>query len=65
MTSKKPTSKKGGKTKYEPSQLFVNPNGVLCYTVKLYNREIFTMIDVQPYLFDKRGCVEDWKYKHI
>lgn len=66
MTSKKPTSKKDGKIKDELSQLFVNHNGVLCYTVKLYEIDIYTMIGVQPYLYtNERGCIKGWRYTHI
>ena len=65
MTLRKPSPGRKEKRNDEKSNLFINPNGVLCYTVEIYKQKLFTMIDVQPYLFDKRGCIEDWRYKHI
>lgn len=28
--------------------LFINPHGILCYTVALFGRELFTAINVTP-----------------
>lgn len=47
--------------------IFVNPSGLLCYTVILFGRPLFTVIDVVP-RFDGHGIdgdiinENDWIY---
>jgi hypothetical protein len=48
--------------------LFVNPHGVLCATVILFGKPLFTMIDVQPRFdgYDVEGKIinpDDWSYE--
>lgn len=47
--------------------LFVNPNGKLCFTVVLFGKEIFTIIDVVPQFdgYDVNGNIinlNDWSW---
>lgn len=47
------------------SYLFVNPIGVLCFTAVLFNRQLFTVIDVHPRFdgYDVNGKIineNDW-----
>lgn len=47
--------------------IFVNPSGLLCYTVVLFGRPLFTMIDVVPQFdgYDVNGDIideNDWSY---
>jgi hypothetical protein len=49
--------------------LFINPNGMLCYTIILFGKPLFTMIDVQPRFdgYDVNGKVinmNDWTWIH-
>ncbi len=49
--------------------LFVNPNGILCKTIVIFNRPLFTMIDVIPEIdgYDVSGKIiniDDWSYNH-
>lgn len=49
------------------SKLFVNPNGQLCFEVRLFNKALFTMIDVEPQFdgYDVGGNIlnfEDFSY---
>lgn len=39
--------------------IFINPNGVLCFTVKLFGKQLFTLIDVHPQFdgYDVNGNV--------
>ena len=45
--------------------IFVNPSGILCFTVVLFGRPLFTVIDVQPRFdgYDVNGNLinnDDW-----
>ena len=51
------------------SEVFVNPNGVLCKTVLLFGKPKFTMINVCPRFdgYDINGQiinVNDWSYQY-
>ena len=47
--------------------LFINKHGKLCYEVRLFNKPIFTMIDVSPQFdgYDVNGNIiniHDWSF---
>lgn len=49
--------------------IFVNPSGLLCYTVILFGKPLFTMIDVVPQFdgYDVIGKIineNDWGYAY-
>lgn len=51
------------------SILFVNPKGILCVTIVLFNRQLFTMIDIVPVFdgYDVNGNIinlNDWSWSY-
>jgi hypothetical protein len=49
----------------ELSNIFINPNGKLCSTVILFDKQLFTLIDVEPRFdgYDVAGNIinlNDW-----